>query len=37
MGEVRQQLGPDVPVNEPDILVWIREYLEEQYHDLKED
>lgn len=37
LGEVREQLGPDVPVNEPAVLAWIKEYLEEQYQALKED
>ena len=30
MREVRETLG-DVPVNEPDVLMWLRSYLEEQY------
>lgn len=37
LGEVREQLGPEVPVNEPAVLAWIKEYLEEQYQALKED
>lgn len=32
MREVRETLG-DVPVNEPDILMWLRSYLEEQYSE----
>jgi len=28
--EVRQQLGDDIPINTPEILDWLREYLEEQ-------
>lgn len=35
MGEVRETLG-DVPVNEPDILRWLQDYLEEQYSALAE-
>lgn len=35
MREVRETLG-DVPVNEPDILLWLQSYLEEQYEAIKE-
>ncbi len=37
LADIREQLGPDVPLNEPDVLAWIREYLEEQYTELKEE
>lgn len=32
--ELKEQLG-DVPVNAPEVLAWIREYLEEQYTSIK--
>ena len=35
MREVRETLG-DVPVNEPDILLWLQSFLEEQYEAIKE-
>ncbi len=35
MRQVRETLG-DVPVNEPDILLWLQSYLEEQYEAIKE-
>lgn len=31
--EMREMLG-DVPLNSPDVLVWVREYLNEQYQSL---
>ncbi|GHV11507.1 histidine kinase [Clostridia bacterium] len=32
--ELRATLGEDVPLSEPDVIAWIREYLEEQYREL---
>ena len=29
--ELRQVLGEDIPLNEPEILRWIGDYLREQY------
>lgn len=32
--ELRQVLGEDVPLNAPDVVLWIRDYLEEQTREL---
>ena len=34
--ELRTVLGPDVPLSEPSVTLWIREYLQEQEQELKE-
>lgn len=34
--ELRAVLGPDVPLSEPDVTLWIQEYLQEQELELKE-
>ena len=34
--ELRAELGPDVPLDEPDVILWIQEYLQEQELELKE-
>lgn len=33
--ELREQLG-DIPLSSPDVMVWISEYLTEQYNEVKE-
>lgn len=30
--EIREALGNDIPLSEPEIVCWMREYLEEQYN-----
>ncbi len=32
--EIKQQLGEGIPINCPEILAWIKEYLSEQYSDI---
>ncbi len=32
--EIRETLGGDIPLSEPDVLAWLREYLTEQYNIL---
>ena len=27
--EVREQLGPDVPLDEPEVFLWLNDYLQE--------
>lgn len=34
--QLRAILGPDVPLNEPSVALWIREYLQEQENEIKE-
>ncbi len=34
--ELRTILGPDVPLSEPDVTLWIQEYLQEQEQEIKE-
>jgi hypothetical protein len=33
--ELKEQLGDDVPLNEPDVLEWIGEYIAEQEEMMK--
>lgn len=35
--ELREQLGDDVPLNEPDVLAWIGEYITENEKELEEE
>ena len=32
--ELRETLGDEIPLSEPDVLIWIGEYLREQYQEL---
>lgn len=34
--ELRTVLGPDVPLSEPNVTLWIQEYLQEQEQEIKE-
>ena len=36
-GELRAQLGPDVPLSEPEVALWIRDYVREQEREICEN
>ena len=33
---LREMLGEEIPLSEPDVLQWIGEYLTEQYEEIRE-